>query len=122
MTVVTSSLYKYISLVLLIITFSLVIYVVITEFLRLKTLHNDLKLACRIPSEEASKIRACKYLYYTSLGEIGSTIPLTNILVYCQHISVCANANECFQGRKFWFTLTQNPHSVSKENSHTQMY
>ena len=52
--VVTSKFYKYISLALLLVTFSLVIYIIITEFLRLKSLHQDLKLACQFPSEELS--------------------------------------------------------------------
>ena len=54
MSIVTSNFYKYISLALLLITFSLVIYIIITEFLRLKSIHEDLKLACSFPPEESS--------------------------------------------------------------------
>ena len=49
MSILTSNAYKYISLALLLITFSLVIYIIITEFLRLKSIHEDLKLACSFP-------------------------------------------------------------------------
>ena len=53
MAIETSSFNKHISLLLLIVTFSFVIYIVVSEFLRIKGLHDDLKLACRIPTEEA---------------------------------------------------------------------
>ena len=69
------SFYKYISFALLVVTFSLVIYIIITEFLRLKSLHQDLKIACQIPSEETSKFWAYKHLH-TPLGYFGSTVPL----------------------------------------------
>ena len=54
MSILTSNAYKFISLALLLITFSLVIYMIITEFLHLKSLHEDLKLACSFPQEESS--------------------------------------------------------------------
>ena len=54
MNIVTSNFYKYIALGLLLITLSLVIYIIITEFVRLKSIHEDLKLACSFPSEESS--------------------------------------------------------------------
>ena len=54
MNILTSNAYKYISLALLLIKFSLVIYIIITEFLRLKSIHEDLKLACSFPTEESS--------------------------------------------------------------------
>ena len=56
MSILSSNAYIYISLavLLLLITFSLVIYIIITEFLRLKSIHEDLKLACSFPTEESS--------------------------------------------------------------------
>ena len=52
MSILTRNAYKYISLALLLITLSLVIYIIITEFLRLKSIHEDLKLACSFPTED----------------------------------------------------------------------
>ena len=49
MAVVSTAFYKYASLVLLLITFILVIYILTSEFLRMKAMHDDLKLACSLP-------------------------------------------------------------------------
>ena len=46
MSILTSSAYKYISLALLLICFSLIIYIIIAEFLKLKSLYSDIKIAC----------------------------------------------------------------------------
>ena len=51
MSILTSNAYQQ---CLLLITISLVIYIIITEFLHLKSLHEDLKVACSIPQEESS--------------------------------------------------------------------
>ena len=49
MAVVSTAFYKYASLVLLLITFILVIYILTSEFLRMKAMHDDLKLVCNLP-------------------------------------------------------------------------
>ena len=49
MAVVSTAFYKYASMVLLLITFILVIYILTSEFLRMKAMHDDLKVACSIP-------------------------------------------------------------------------
>ena len=49
MAVVSTAFYKYASLVLLLITFILVIYILTSEFLRMKAMHDDLKLVCSLP-------------------------------------------------------------------------
>ena len=54
MSILTSSAYKYISLALLLICFSLIIYIIITEFMRLKSLYADLKIACSFSQEGSS--------------------------------------------------------------------
>ena len=56
MSILTSNAYKYISLALLLITITLVIHIIITEFLHLKSLHEDLKLTCSFPQEESSSL------------------------------------------------------------------
>ena len=50
MATVTTAFYKYASMVLLLITFILVIYILTSEFLRMKAMHEDLKVACSIPA------------------------------------------------------------------------
>ena len=50
MAVVSTAFYKYASMVLLLITFILVIYILTSEFLRMKAMHDDLKVACSIPA------------------------------------------------------------------------
>ena len=50
MATVTTAFYKYASMVLLLITFILVIYILKSEFLRMKAMHEDLKVACSIPA------------------------------------------------------------------------
>ena len=50
MATVTTAFYKYASMVLLLITFVLVIYILTSEFLRMKAMHEDLKVACSIPA------------------------------------------------------------------------
>ncbi len=49
MAVVSTAFYKYASLVLLLIKFILVIYILTSEFLRMKAMHDDLKLVCNLP-------------------------------------------------------------------------
>ena len=49
MATVTASFYKIASIVLLLITFCLVIYILTSEFLRMKSMHEDLKVACNMP-------------------------------------------------------------------------
>ena len=51
MSIFTSSFYKYISLGSLFLSFSLIVYIIISEFLWLKSLHEDLKLACSLNTE-----------------------------------------------------------------------
>ena len=50
MATVTAAFYKYASMVLLLITFILVIYILTSEFLRMKSMHEDLKVACSMPA------------------------------------------------------------------------
>ena len=50
MATVTTAFYKYASMILLLITFILVIYILTSEFLRMKAMHDDLKVACSIPA------------------------------------------------------------------------
>ena len=50
MATVTASFYKYASMVLLLITFILVIYILTSEFLRMRSMHEDLKVACGMPA------------------------------------------------------------------------
>ena len=50
MATVTTAFYKYASMILLLITFILVIYILTSEFLRMKAMHEDLKVACSIPA------------------------------------------------------------------------
>ena len=50
MATATAAFYKYASMVLLLITFILVIYILTSEFLRMKSMHEDLKAACSMPA------------------------------------------------------------------------
>ena len=54
MSILTSTAYNYISLALLLICFSLIIYIIITEFLKLKSLYSDLKIACSFQEGSSS--------------------------------------------------------------------
>ena len=54
MSILTSTGYKYISLGLLIICFSLIIYIIASEFLKLKNLYADLKIACSLQDPSSS--------------------------------------------------------------------
>ena len=54
MSILTASGYKYISLGLLVICFSLIIYIIASEFLKLRTLYSDLKIACRLQESSSS--------------------------------------------------------------------
>ena len=51
MSILTSSAYKYISLTLLITCFSLICYIITSEFIRLKTLYEDLRISCHLQEE-----------------------------------------------------------------------
>ena len=48
MSILTSTAYKYISLALLITCFSLICYIITSEFLRLKSLYEDLRISCNL--------------------------------------------------------------------------
>ena len=50
MATVTAAFWKYASMILLLITFILVIYILTSEFLRMKAMHEDLKVACSAPA------------------------------------------------------------------------
>ena len=50
MATATTAFYKYASIILLLITFVLVIYILTSEFLQMKAMHEDLKVACSIPA------------------------------------------------------------------------
>ena len=49
MATVAASFWKIASMVLLLIVFVLVIYILTSEFLRMRSMHEDLKLACGMP-------------------------------------------------------------------------
>ena len=54
MSILTATGYKYISLGLLVICFSLIIYIIASEFLKLRSLHADLKIACNLREAASS--------------------------------------------------------------------
>ena len=54
MSILTSTAYKYISLGLLIICFSLICYIITSEFLKLRSLYADLKIACNLQDDSSS--------------------------------------------------------------------
>ena len=51
MSILTSSAYRYISLALLITCFSLICYIITSEFIRLKGLYEDLRISCHLQEE-----------------------------------------------------------------------
>ena len=51
MSILTGNAYRYISLTLLIICFSLVCYIITSEFMKLKGLYEDLQISCSLPEE-----------------------------------------------------------------------
>ena len=53
MSILTSNAYRYISLTLLIICFSLVCYIITDQFIRLKGLYEDLRISCSLPEENS---------------------------------------------------------------------
>ena len=54
MSILTSTAYKYISLALLIACFSLICYIRTSEFLKLKSLYEDLRTSCNLQEESPS--------------------------------------------------------------------
>ena len=54
MSILTSTAYKYISLALLITCFLLICYIITSEFLRLKSLYEDLRISCNLQEESPS--------------------------------------------------------------------
>ena len=49
MAILTATFYKITSVVFLFISMCLVIYILVSEFMRVKAMHEDLKIACNIP-------------------------------------------------------------------------
>ena len=49
MAILTATFYKITSVVFLFISMCLVIYILVSEFMRVKSMHEDLKIACNIP-------------------------------------------------------------------------
>ena len=54
LSILTATGYKFISLGLLVICFSLIIYIIASEFLKLRTLYSDLKIACSLQDPSSS--------------------------------------------------------------------
>ena len=65
MSILTATWYKYISLGLLVICFSLIIYIITSEFLKLRSLYADLKIACNL-QEAASSSPSSSWLMHKS--------------------------------------------------------
>ena len=53
MSILTSTAYKYISLALLIICFSPICYIITLEFLKLRSLYEDLRISCNLQDESS---------------------------------------------------------------------
>ena len=53
MSILTGNAYRYISLTLLIICFSLVCYIITDQFIRLKAQYEDLRISCSLPEENS---------------------------------------------------------------------